>query len=54
MLREHPTGRDPMQTVLYEGGPWHVRAQLAGYLDRLRATGREDGAKRLAERYPDD
>jgi arylsulfatase A-like enzyme len=52
-LRDHPTGTDPMQTVLDEGGPWHVRGHLPRYLERLRATGRAAGAQRLARRYPD-
>ncbi len=32
--------RDPMQTIIAEGGPFHVRGHLAAYLDRLEATGR--------------
>ena len=31
---------DPMSTVLNEGGPWHTRGYLEGYLKRLRDTGR--------------
>ena len=52
MMRDHPTGGDPMWTVLREGGPWHVRGQLPRYLERLRATGREDAARRLEARWP--
>ena len=52
VMRDHPTGTDPMQTVLHEGGPWHVRGQLPRYLERLRATARDDVAKRLEERHP--
>jgi len=51
-LRDHATGTDPMDTVLAEGGPWHVVGHLANYLERLRATGRGDAARRLEERYP--
>lgn len=51
MMRDHPTGIDPMWTVLREGGPWHVRGQLRRYLERLRATGRESGAEQLAARH---
>jgi arylsulfatase A-like enzyme len=40
MMRDHPTGVDPMWTVLREGGPWHVRGHKRAYLERLRATGR--------------
>lgn len=53
-MRDHPTGTDPMQTVLDEGGPWHVRGHLPRYLERLRATDRAAGARRLAERWPRD
>ncbi len=37
-----------------EGGPYHVRGQLEGYLARLRATGRGDRADALARKYPKD
>jgi hypothetical protein len=35
-----------------EGGPFHVRAQLPGYLVRLRETGRDACAAELEERWP--
>ena len=38
---------DPMQTVLAEGGPFHVRGQLEKYALRLRETGRAAIADRL-------
>ena len=44
---------DPMMTVLREGGPFHTRGMLPGYLTRLRATGREQHAQLLAARHPD-
>jgi choline-sulfatase len=37
--------------VLLEGGPFHVRGELPGYLERLRATGRGELAAALTERY---
>ena len=43
---------DPMMTVLREGGPFHTRDMLPGYLARLRATGRTSHAERLASRHP--
>jgi arylsulfatase A-like enzyme len=46
----HPV--DPMGTVLAEGGPLHTRGQLPAYLARLRATGRERWAERLAAAHP--
>jgi choline-sulfatase len=45
------TGVDPMDTVLAEGGPFHVRGQLPAYLQRLRATGRTRSAELLQERH---
>jgi choline-sulfatase len=45
---------DPMMTVLREGGPFHTRGMLPGYLTRLRATGREHHAQLLAARHPDE
>lgn len=43
---------DPIDTVLAEGGPWHVRGYLGSYLKRLRETGRGQWADLFAERYP--
>ncbi|MEZ5168337.1 MAG: hypothetical protein R2695_18375 [Acidimicrobiales bacterium] len=42
---------DPMDIVLAEGGPYHVRGHLRG-LERLRATGRGAWADVLIERHP--
>jgi hypothetical protein len=44
-------GVDPLETVLREGGPYHVRGQLPAYLARLRATGRASCAERLSRRH---
>ena len=44
----HP---DPMDEVLHEGGPFHIRNELAGYLLRLRETGRADFAERLIDTH---
>ncbi len=38
---------DPIWTVLREGGPFHVRGDLALYADILRKTGRAHHAERL-------
>ena len=45
---------DPMQIVLDEGGPFHVRGHLPAYLERLRETGRAEWAATLADRFPHD
>ncbi len=48
-----PTGcPDPMQVVLEEGGPFHARGQLRTYIERLRASGREDSIGELMRRHP--
>jgi len=51
MIRDAARGRDPLENVVLEGGPFHVRGELPAYLERLRATGRGELAKALAERY---
>jgi arylsulfatase A-like enzyme len=43
---------DPMDEVMAEGGPKHVRDALPGYLDRLRSTGRGTFADAFAARAP--
>lgn len=46
------TGVDPMQVVIAEGGPYHVRGQLARYVARLQQTDRGAFAERLRLRHP--
>ncbi|HIE51890.1 MAG TPA: sulfatase [Armatimonadetes bacterium] len=46
-----PQPIDPMQTVLREGGPYHVRGRLEMYCERLRATGRAHHAEALEARF---
>jgi hypothetical protein len=45
---------DPLMTVMREGGPFHTRGELPGYLERLKATGRAHHAEILAARHPDE
>lgn len=54
MMASMPPGRtaDPMRIVLDEGGPFHTKGALPGYLKRLEATGRADGAAELRRRHP--
>lgn len=42
---------DPLWTVMAEGGPYHTWGALEPYLRRLEATGREEGARKLREKY---
>jgi arylsulfatase A-like enzyme len=54
---------DPLWTVIREGGPFHARLKSPGnpggaegfnrYLDRLRKTGRAEGADALSAKYAD-
>ncbi len=40
MMETHPTGVDPMEVVMREGGPYHTRTAVENYTKRLRETGR--------------
>lgn len=42
---------DPMWTVMRENGPYHTWGELEKYAERLRATGRAEGAEELLRRY---
>lgn len=52
MLKSSQT-QDPMWQVLAEGGPFHTRGELAGYLLHLENTGRHQGAARLRAKHGD-
>ena len=54
MMKTADDDRDPMWTVLREGGPYHSRGYLTGYVERLRETGRAEGADWLEKRYPEE
>ena len=41
---------DPLWTVIKGEGPI-IKGHLEGYIERLKATGREEDAKRLATKY---
>jgi hypothetical protein len=51
MIRNAARGRDPLENVVLEGGPYHARGELPAYLERLRSTGRAEMAAALAEKY---
>jgi arylsulfatase A-like enzyme len=46
-----PQNGDPLQTVIAEGGPPHVRGQLEAYVAYLRETGRAAAADRIEARH---
>lgn len=51
MMPSAARGRDPLENVIKEGGPYHVRGQLPDYLKRLKATGRLSSAQLLEKKY---
>ncbi|MDZ7802340.1 MAG: sulfatase [Trueperaceae bacterium] len=53
MLATSHHERDPLDVVLAEGGPHHLRGELDRYVQRLRATGRAEHAQALLERHGD-
>lgn len=46
--------RDPLWTVMKEGGPFHAKGYLPGYLKRLEETGRSRQAAELARKHPQE
>ncbi len=51
MMKAPARGRDPLQNVVKEGGPYHTRGRLKAYLARLRETGRSTYADALEEKF---
>ena len=45
---------DPMWTVIREGGPYHAKGNLPAYCERLKRTGRSEGAEELMRRHPEE
>lgn len=54
MMVDAARGRDPLVNVIAEGGPYHVRGQLAQYLKRLRETNRGDCADALEKKHAEE
>jgi len=44
---------DPMMKIIEEGGPYHTKGELNGYLEHYRGIGRGDIADRMEEKYKD-
>lgn len=51
LMLKDPLALDPMWIVMKEGGPHHTKTDLSKYMERLRATGRKEGADRLEAKY---
>lgn len=47
-----PDDRDPLWTVIREGGPFHSKGHLPAYCERLAATGRGQFVEELRKKYP--
>ena len=54
MMMSARSDRDPMWTVIQEGGPYHAKGNLPHYCRRLVETGRSEGARLLRERHPEE
>ncbi|MGL1891305.1 MAG: sulfatase [Spirochaetaceae bacterium] len=50
-MKKDPSNRDPMWTVMNEGGPMHTKTDLRSYIKRLKETGRDEGARTLEQKY---
>lgn len=50
-MMKDPSNKDPMWTVMSEGGPEHTKTDLDAYIHRLEVTGRSKGARILREKY---
>ena len=50
-MMKDPTNKDPMWTVMSEGGPAHTKTNLKAYIQRLEARGRAEGAQVFRDRY---
>tara|TARA_B100001964_G_scaffold136335_2_gene150451 strand:- start:7410 stop:8882 length:1473 start_codon:yes stop_codon:yes gene_type:complete len=51
MMQDAARGCDPLQNVINEGGPYHVKNQLKNYLSRLRDTDRHAFADALEQKF---
>ncbi|MFW5988511.1 MAG: sulfatase [bacterium] len=52
MMKTMKYEKDPLDTVMKEGGPYHARGVLKEYCERLKKTGRRDAIPELKKRHP--
>jgi len=45
---------DPLWQTIRDGGPFHAKGELAGYVERLRGTDREQGIEELIRKHPEE
>ncbi|MGG4147435.1 sulfatase-like hydrolase/transferase, partial [Paenibacillus algorifonticola] len=53
-MRRSGDDRDPLWTVIKEGGPFHAQGYLKGYIQRLEETGRGQHVEELKRRHPSE
>ncbi|SFE22545.1 Arylsulfatase A [Paenibacillus algorifonticola] len=53
-MRRSGDDRDPLWTVIKEGGPFHAKGYLTGYIQRLEETGRGQHVEELKRRHPSE
>ena len=49
-MKNSPSPKDPMWTVIEAGGPHHTKNMLNTYLRRLKRSGREELVNKIQER----
>ncbi|MDD9269718.1 sulfatase [Paenibacillus sp. GCM10023248] len=54
MMRRNSDAVDPLWTVMQEGGPFHAKGYLKGYIKRLEETGRGHLVPELVRRHPEE
>ena len=54
MMALRSDSKDPLWSVMHEGGPFHARGFMKKYLERLRETGRVSGIEELVRRHPEE
>ncbi|WP_141336295.1 sulfatase [Paenibacillus sp. tmac-D7] len=54
MMRRNSDAVDPLWTVIKEGGPFHAKGYLKGYIKRLEETGRSHLVPELVRRHPEE
>ncbi len=52
MMKTMESDRDPLWTVMKEGGPYHTRGELKAYCEFLEKTGRGYAVEELKKRHP--
>ncbi|WP_134698599.1 sulfatase [Ammoniphilus sp. YIM 78166] len=54
MMHRSGDDTDPLWTVMKEGGPFHAKGYLKGYIERLEETGRGEYVEELKRRHPSE